>query len=462
MRSYDVIVIGGGSGGLTAAREAQRRGVRVVLVNDGPLGGDCTYTGCVPSKALLAAADRGETFSEAMATVRDRIATIAATEDAETLRADGIEVIIGKARFMGRDRPPTRSGRRDPGGGRVDVDGLILSAPHIIVSVGGRPAIPSIPGLADCSYLTNENLFSLGQRPGHLAIIGGGAIGVEVAQAFSGLGTRVSVVEAEGRLLPTEEPEASATISRVLEARGIDLHVGARVDHLEPSHDGVRLHLRGREHPIDADHLLVATGRQASTEGLDLDAAGVETDDAGFIITDDTMATTTPGIWAIGDVTGRMPFTHAAGRMAFVAVRNALAGRFQPRRSRFEPFLIPYVIFTTPELARVGMTETEAADHGGRVAYLPLSDVDRAVITGDTDGFVKIIAGPRRILRNTGGGRVLGATIVAARAGEMIGEVALAMQTGAFAGRLAQTTQAYPTWSMAIQEAAAQDRKSVV
>jgi pyruvate/2-oxoglutarate dehydrogenase complex dihydrolipoamide dehydrogenase (E3) component len=206
---------------------------------------------------------------------------------------------------------------------------------------------------------------------------------------------------------------------------------------------------------VAADRLLVATGRVPVTDGLGLADAGVEVDERGFIRTDESLATTAPGIWAIGDVTGRMPFTHAAGRMAFVAVANALS-KVPLRKARFDPTPIPWVTFTSPEVARVGMIEREAADQGGRVAYLPLSDVDRGMITGDTDGFVKLIAGPRRLLGNAGGGRLLGATIVAPSGGELIGQVALAMRTNMFTGRLAQTTQAYPTWSMAIQEAAAQ------
>lgn len=204
-----------------------------------------------------------------------------------------------------------------------------------------------------------------------------------------------------------------------------------------------------------ADQLLVATGRTPVTDGLGVDDAGVELDDRGHIRTDESLATTASGIWAIGDVTGRMPFTHAAGRMALVAVGNALS-RVPFRTARFDPAPIPWVTFTSPEVARVGMTEREAAAHGGRVAHLPLSDVDRGVITGETSGFVKLVAGPRRLLGNAGGGRLLGATIVAPAAGEMIGLVALAMRTNMFTGRLAQTAQAYPTWSIAVQEAAAQ------
>jgi len=441
MRRHDVVVVGGGAGGLTAAREANRRGARTVLVSEGPLGGDCTHTGCVPSKALLDAAARGQSFAEAIATVRQRIDDVAATEDADTLAREGIEVVSGRGRLAG--------------GRGVDVDGRRIEGRHIILATGARAAVPPIPGLREQPHLTNETIFDLDAQPRRLAILGGGAIGAELAQAFRGLGSDVTVVEAQPRLLSREEPEASAVIGERFRDRGVDVRCGARVERVERTETGdVCLHL-GDGTTVEADRLLVATGRTPTTDGLGLSDAGVEVDERDFIRTDDSLATTAPGIWAIGDVTGRMPFTHAAGRMAFVAVANALS-RVPLRKARFDPRPIPWVTFTSPEVARVGMTEREAADHGGRVAYLPLSDVDRGMITGDTDGFVKLIAGPRRLLGNAGGGRLLGATIVAPAGGELIGQVALAMRTNMFTGRLAQTTQAYPTWSMAIQETAAQ------
>ncbi len=441
MRCHDVVVVGGGTGGLTAAREANRRGARTVLVSEGPLGGDCTHTGCVPSKALLDAAARGQSFAEAIATVHQRIDDVAATEDADALAREGIEVVSGRGRLAG--------------GRGVDVDGRRIEGCHIILATGARAAVPPIPGLREQPHLTNETIFDLDAQPRRLAILGVGAIGAELAQAFRGLGSDVTVVEAQPRLLSSEEPEASAVIGERFRDRGVDVRCGAGVERVERTETGdVCLHL-GDSTTVEADRLLVATGRTPTTDGLGLSDAGVEVDERDFIRTDDSLATTAPGIWAIGDVTGRMPFTHAAGRMAFVAVANALS-RVPLRKARFDPRPIPWVTFTSPEVARVGMTEREAANHGGRVAYLPLSDVDRGMITGDTDGFVKLIAGPRRLLGNAGGGRLLGATIVAPAGGELIGQVALAMRTNMFTGRLAQTTQAYPTWSMAIQEAAAQ------
>lgn len=437
----DVLVIGGGAGGLTAAREAARRGARPLLVSSGPLGGDCTHTGCVPSKTLLSEAARGSSFDDAMQIVRARIDTIAATEDEVALRRDGIEVRLGHARLRGD--------------GCVDIDGTTVRPSRIIIATGARPAVPTVDGLTNSTYLTNETVFDLERRPTRLAVLGGGAIGVELAEAFGRLGSSVTVIEADRRLLAQEEPEASAVVQRSLESRGVRVVLGARADRVVQDHGGIRLLLDAGD-TVEADQLLVATGREPVIENLGLEVAGVEVDDRGHIVTDDTMATTADDIWAVGDVTGQMPFTHAAGRMAFVAAANATAGRFQLRRSRFDRRAVPWVIFTSPEVARVGMSEVQAAEEGGRVAYLPLTEVDRAIIAGMTDGFVKLIAGPRRGLGNVGGGRVLGATIVAPTAGELIGEVALAMRTDMFTGRLAQTTHAYPTWSMALQETAAQ------
>jgi pyruvate/2-oxoglutarate dehydrogenase complex dihydrolipoamide dehydrogenase (E3) component len=197
----------------------------------------------------------------------------------------------------------------------------------------------------------------------------------------------------------------------------------------------------------------VTVGRAPVTAGLDPGAAGVETDERGIITVDDRLATSASGVYAVGDVTGRLQVTHAADEMGRTAAVNALR---RPARLRFRTATVPWVTFTSPEVARVGMTESEAAEHGGRVAFLPMSEVDRAVAAGATDGFVKLVAGPRTLLRNLGGGRLLGATIVGERAGEMIHEVALAMRTRAFTGRLAQTVHAYPTWSTAVRSTAAQ------
>jgi pyruvate/2-oxoglutarate dehydrogenase complex dihydrolipoamide dehydrogenase (E3) component len=435
----DLVVVGGGAGGLAAARAGARRGARVLLVQQGPLGGDCTYTGCVPSKALIEAARRRDPFDRAIAAARRAIEVVAATETDDVLQREGVEVAHGWATF------------REPG--VLDVDGTVIRARRVVIATGARPLVPPIEGLDETDHLTNETVWDLDASPPSLAVLGGGAVGCELAQAFARLGSTVTVIEALDRILPHEDPEAAAVVTEALTADGVAVRTGRTVARVEPlaRKGAVRLHLADGA-TVDADRLLVAVGRTGAIEGLGLDAAGVETA-RGFITTDDTLATTARGVWAAGDATGRLQFTHAADEMGRVAAANALG---RSGRRRFRTDAVPWVTFTDPEVARVGITEGEAADRGGRVVYLPMSEVDRAIAAEEILGFVKLVAGPRRLLRNAGGGRVLGATIVASRAGEMIHEPALAMRTGMFAGRLAQTVHAYPTWSVAVRQAAAQ------
>jgi pyruvate/2-oxoglutarate dehydrogenase complex dihydrolipoamide dehydrogenase (E3) component len=437
MSSYDIVVIGGGTGGLSVARAAARRGARALIIHDGPLGGDCTFTGCVPSKTLIEAGHRGLRFDEAMRTVSHAVDHIAATETPEVLRGEGVDTRPGRAAFLSRRR--------------VDVDGTAIDADRIVIATGAGPSVPPIEGLDTVDYLTNETVFDLRTQPASLIVLGGGAIGCELAQAFAAFGTRVTVIEGLDRLLPREEPEASATIADTFATSGIDVRVAARVTKVEAAGPGVRVHLDSGDQ-VESDRILVAVGRRPNTDGLDPERAGVELDDRGFVRTDDHLATTARRIWAVGDVTGRLQFTHAADAMGRVAAANAL-GRYHLHRFRADP--IPWVTYTTPEVARVGIAEADAPANA-RVAMLPMTAVDRAITADDTRGFVKLIAGPNPIIGNAGGGRLLGATIVAARAGELIHEPALAMQTRMFTGRLAQLPHAYPTWSVAIQQAAAQ------
>lgn len=441
-REYDLLVLGGGAGGLMAARTAHQLGARTLLINDGPPGGDCTFTGCVPSKALLAAAAKGFSFEQASSRVREAIERIAAREDAPTLRAEGIDVADGR----GVLRSSTS----------VEVGGETFRARKIIIATGATAAVPPIPGLADTPFLTNENVFSLQQQPASMVVLGGGAIGVELAQAFARLGTKITLIESLDRLLAREEPETSTIIHDALIADGVGICTGSAVTKVTSIGQSVRVQLQDGQQ-INAEQLLVAVGRNPASSGFGLGQIGVETDDRGFIRTKDTMATTVSGVWAIGDVTGRLQFTHAAARMAFIAVHNALSRTARVRPTRFDSSAIPWVTFTSPQVGRVGITEADAARiDGARVAYVPLDEVDRAVAEHETLGFVKLIAGPRPVLKNLGGGHILGATIVAPTGGELADEVAFAMHTRAFTGRLAQSVHAYPTWSSALQQTAAQ------
>jgi pyruvate/2-oxoglutarate dehydrogenase complex dihydrolipoamide dehydrogenase (E3) component len=441
---YDLIVIGGGAGGLAAAQAGAAAKARTLLVSEGEIGGECTFTGCVPSKTLIEAAARGAGFDEAMAAVRKAVTAIAATETAEMLARQGIDVLRGHAEFASPQQ--------------VSVDGRTVRASGFVLATGSRPAVPQVPGLTGAPYLTNENVFELAGLPDSLAIVGGGPIGCELAQAFSRLGSQVTLIEAQSRLLPAADPAASKVIGEVLAADGIAVRTGAGIETVEikPDGQGCLLRLPGPA-TVAADRLLIAAGRMPVTDGLGLDAAGVRVDDHGAVAVDHTLATTAHGVYAAGDCTALMPFTHAAYAMGRIAARNALRGRWQPP-GRFSTRAIPEVVFTDPEVAQVGLTERQAAERarGARVAYLPMQEVDRAIAAGRTEGFIKLIAGPRRLTGSLGGGRLLGATIVSGRAGEMINELALAMRAGMLTGRLAQATHAYPTWSLAIQQAAAQ------
>lgn len=442
-RDYDLIVIGGGAAGLAAARVGAAARARTLLVAEGEIGGECTFTGCVPSKTLIEAAARGAAFTDAIVAVHKAVAAIAATETADVLNRHGIEVLRGHAAFT--------SPRE------VTVDGRVLRARGFVVATGSRPAVPPVPGLAEVPYLTSENVFGLTSLPARLAILGGGPVGCELAQAFARLGSKVTLIEAAPRLLPAAGPDAAEVITEVFAAEGIAVRTGSTVETVTsiPNGSGFLLRLHDSTE-MAAEKLLVAAGRTPDTVGLGLAGAGIRLDDRGAVIVDGALATTTRGVYAAGDVTGLMPFTHAAYAMGRIAARNALR-RHRPR-ARFSQNRIPWAVFTDPEVAQAGLTEEQAASSvpGAQVAYLPVREVDRAVTAGRTDGFIKIIAGPRRLAGGLGGGRVLGATIVASRAGDMIGEIALAMRAGVFTGRLAQTTHAYPTWSLAIQQAAAQ------
>ena len=511
---HDLIVVGGGAAGLGAVRAALWAGADVALITDSAPGGDCTFTGCVPSKTLLAAARDGLGFAEAMARVRATVEHIAATESAEALRAAGTTVIEGRARLVTHDT--------------VAVGERRITAPHIVLATGSRPSLPDVRGLADARPLTNETVFDLTEAPKSLAIVGGGPTGCELAQAFAAFGVEVTLFEVGQQLLGCEEPEAAAVVRAALQQSGVWVRRLARVERVEPAGpadpgvDGPyrvlwkRAHSAATTEPVVVERLLVAAGRTPVTEGLGLDKMGMKLSPLGHVITDDRLATSVKGVYAAGDVTAwpapltcegrriydhlvdsgvidatgrvavrpgseqeqaalavgrssgvrllrrfrtaavmgepRAMLSHAADEMGRIAAGNALG---KGLRGRFRGALVPRVVFTDPEVASVGMIPWHAPS-GSSVAYLPLAELDRAITDGRTDGFIAIVAGPRRLLRNTGGGRILGATIVASRAGEMIQEIVFAMRTGAFTGRLAQTSHAYPTWSSGVQKAAAQ------
>lgn len=436
--SFDLVAVGGGAGGLAAARAGAVAKKRVALISDSPIGGDCTWTGCVPSKTLISAAADGLDFSAAMRRVQSTVDHIAATEDADALEREGIVVIEGRAALVDSHT--------------VDVDGRRISAEHIVLATGARVAVPPIPGLVETGYLTNEDLWEVGVAPRRLGVLGGGPIGCELAQALARLGVEVTVFEMAEQLLPREEPETSDVVRAALEADGVVVKTGQRVERVGRGGAGQPIWIHAGGAPVVVDEILLAAGRKPVTAGLGLDEIGVELTEDGHVKVDRKLRTSVPSIFAVGDVNGLQPFTHAADEQGRVAAWRALGRRMV---WSFDAGRVPWVTFTVPEVARVGVAEADAP-RGARVAYLPMAENDRAITAGQTAGFIKLIAAPRRVLRNAGGGQIVGATIVGERAGEMIHEPALMMLTKSFTGRLAQLGHAYPTWSVGLQKCAGQ------
>lgn len=433
---FDLIVIGAGAGGIMAAREAQKRGVKVALVTDGPPGGECTFTGCVPSKALLDAAAKRSSFELAMQSVRRAISVISAEEDVSALLDEGISMIEGRARFVAERE--------------IEVEGKTFKAKHLIIATGSRPFIPGIPGLDGITLLTNENIFDLDELPTSMAILGAGPVGVELAQAFARLGSRITLIERLDRVLPGNEPEVHQVLLEALTKDGVDVRVGAELKQV--SQLGGRIHLDLGDETLEVDQLLVAVGRRPNTVDLNLDQAGVATDELGYITVDDAQRTSTTGVLAVGDCCNRRGTTHLAGHQAYNAVANATSGFRKRFPIKMNSDLVPAVVFADPEVASVGITEVQATR--GEVALVRNDLIDRAIISDRTDGFAKLIAEPRRFLGMRFGGRVVGATVVSPRAAETLQEVVTVMQTGAFTGRIAQSMHPYPSWGQALQMAA--------
>ncbi len=435
----DLLVLGGGTAGLVAAKTAARFGASVLLIERDRLGGDCLWTGCVPSKALLAVArsaaaaragsrwgvevtDLRIDFAAVLAHVRAAIAQIEPADSASSVRAAGGQVLTGSARFTGPDR--------------VQVDGREIRFRQALLATGARPLVPPIPGLGAGAVLTSENVWDLTELPGRLAVLGGGSIGCELGQAFARLGAHVVLIEGGPRLLHREDPDAASAIHRALLADGVEVHVGRSVTgvRIEPAGSGAgQLSLAGGE-PIGFDRLLIAAGRVPRTDELGLDVAQVELDQHGFVVVDSQLRTTNPRIRAAGDITGHPPFTHVAGVHGALAASNAVLGL---RRS-VNGAAVPRVIYTDPELAAVGAGTARAPD-GGRILTLRHDEVDRAVTDAETDGFTKIAVDRR--------GRIVGATVVGPRAGETLGELTLAVRETLRPRELAAVTHAYPTWN---------------
>ncbi len=447
---YDLVVIGGGTAGLVTAAGAAGLGATVALVERDRLGGDCLNTGCVPSKALLASAHaaaaiaRGAAlgvqatldavdFAAVMARVRATRAAIAPHDSAARFAGLGVHVFFGAAAFTSPSS--------------VDVNGARLSFSRAVIATGARPAIPDIEGLHGADVLTSESIFELTEQPRRLAILGGGAVGCELAQAFARLGTRVYLLEAAPRLLPREDPDAADVIRDALQRDGVTVMTGATAHHAVRRDTGWQLTItRGAiGDTLDVDRVLVAVGRRANTEGLAIAAAGVGADAGGRVIVNDYLRTANRRIYAAGDVCLPWQFTHAADWSARLVIRNALfAGR-----ARVSALVLPRATFTEPELASIGLTLEEAQARGQAVTpfEVPFAAVDRAVADDCTRGFL-------RVLVRSGSDRILGATIVGPRAGELVSEIAVAMRAGIGLAGLSNVVHPYPGYADAIRRAA--------
>jgi pyruvate/2-oxoglutarate dehydrogenase complex dihydrolipoamide dehydrogenase (E3) component len=456
-RAFDLVVIGAGAAGLSVTAVAAQLGVPVALIERGAMGGDCLNFGCVPSKALLAAAHHaaairaaprfgvsaGEPqvdFARALDHVHRAIAEIAPNDSEERFRALGATVIRGEARFTGADT--------------VAVNGETLTARRIVIAAGARAAVPPIPGLAAVPYLTNETLWRNRTRPRHLIVIGGGPIGLEMAFAHRRLGAEVTVLEA-ATMLGRDDPELVEGALLALKEEGIVLRDGVTIARVEGREGAIAVVLDGdggAEERIEGSHLLVATGRRPNLDTLDPDRAGIETTRFGVKVDRGLRSVSNRKVYAIGDIAdvegvGPRQFTHVASYHAGIVIRSALFRL----PARVDYAALPRVTYLDPELAQVGMTEAEARAAGHRdlaILRWPLAENDRAVAEGTPRGLVKVVATRR--------GRILGAGILAPHAGEMIGLWGLAIAAGARLSTVAGMIAPYPTLAEAGKRAAGQ------
>ena len=440
MDKRDLVVIGGGTGGLIVTSVAAQLGLKVTLIERREkLGGDCLHTGCVPSKTLIQSAKvaslmrRGSEFGLKsvepevnLGSVSDHVQSvidqIQPHDDPERFRGYGADVVFGHANFIDSHT--------------VEVNGDKIHGKRFVIASGSSPFIPSIPGLDEVPCLTNESVFSLRQLPARLVVLGGGAIGVEMAQAFARLGSSVTIIERLPYLLPQEDTEISTLLAAHLKKEGVELLVSSSAERVSLSDGLYHIYCRhesNEEIEIESDALLVAVGRKPNVDGMGLDLAGVEYDNRGIKV-DRRMRTSSKNIYACGDVSGPYPFTHMAEYQAGIVISNAIF-RF-PKKTDYR--VVPWVTYSDPELARVGLTEEQAREQGMAVDIMrfSFSDIDRALAEVETAGEMKLVC--RK-------GKILGATILGPHAGELIHEIVLAMQAGLKISDISATIHAYPT-----------------
>jgi len=446
---YDLIVIGAGSAGLTAAGFGARVGASVLLVERDRVGGDCTWSGCIPSKTLLHAAQVAQLMRQAArvgiravepevdwaairGAVRATIDRVYQFESPEELSRRGISLARGHARFLDAHT--------------LDVAGRLVKGKRFVVATGAGPVLPPIAGLAEVPSLTYEGVFDLESRPSHLMVLGAGPTGVELAQAFLRLGSKVTILEAQPRILPAADPDASELLAAGLTAEGVAIVTACRIHAV--SRSGSTISVATSRGQLVGDTLLVAVGREPRINRLGLERAGVAVDgQLARITVDDHLQTSQSHIYAAGDVTGSFQFTHYAGFQGFQAARNALL----PGAAKGRQSSVPWVVFTDPEVGQVGFTEEQARHRIGAVQVhrWPMDRVDRAQTQGRAEGFLQVITQPN--------GTILGATVVAGLAGPFVNELAVAMEANLKLPQLAAAIHAYPTYGFGIQQLAAED-----
>lgn len=460
MKPYDLVVIGGGSAGLVVAAGAAQLGARVALVEKRALGGDCLYTGCVPSKTFIRsarfAADlrrakdfgfapvfsqfKDGDFASIAARVGRVIQAVGEHDRPERFEVWGVDVIFATPGFLS---PHELELTYDNGSKKT------IKAKRFCISTGSRPAVPPIEGLKEASFITNEEVFHLKNLPASLVVLGGGPIGLELGQSFARFGSHVTVVEMDKRLLPKEDEEVSIAVENMIRAEGVKVQLNAKVVRASVANNQKTLTVErnGKETELHCEEILVSTGRCPNIEGLNLEAAGVKYDKQ-HIFTDDYLRTSARHIFAAGDVTGHFPFTHMAAYEASVVIRNALF--FWPLLQKIDFRVVPWTTFTDPEVARVGLTETEAISRFGptkvQIYRTYFADNDRAQTEEETRGFAKIICTGRR-------NQIVGAHIVGPHAGELIHEVVLAMKARLPITTLGSMIHVYPTLTQVNQQA---------
>ncbi len=446
MAKYDMAIIGGGSGGLTAARVASVLGANVLLVDKERLGGDCLNYGCVPSKSLIHVARIVQKARESaslglmsanlsvnMAKVSEYVqGVIDRVAEGEKIYTEGVTVKFGQITFKSATE--------------LVLNGEIFTSRNTLIATGSRPVMPRLEGLEEVGYLTNESVFDLMNLPSSIVIVGGGPVGVELSQAFERLGAKVTIIQEQERILPREDPEVSESVARVLISEGIDIVTNARF--VKAGRSGNKKVVTATQGAqllnFEADEIVLAVGRQPNIEGLNLEAAGIKYDKNGIKV-DDYLQTSASNILAIGDVIGGYLFTHVAVYQAGVAVRNALV---PVGKKKVDYRVVPWCTFTDPEAARVGLTPEDAEKQYKqvRIVKFPWAEIDRAQAENETTGFIKLVLAGKK-------DEIVGAHMVGARAGEMLGEMALAMQHNLTLNDILGTIHVYPTMNTGIQQA---------